>query len=134
MIVFCEAVATLSLNDLKCLSDFVSSIQPKQNTSKPAARLYQLCSAFYEVAKEYIEDSLGKGANLATSTPTEAGLLGQGISTPFNHGQVSMGTPDNRIVPPGDFAGIDEEIIWPIEDWFVPDQYMTGILDAGFRQ
>lgn len=117
MVVFCEAIATFNHVDLHHLEEFVSSIRPTIGDSEAAVRLYNLCSAFFEVTQVYFAESATSGGG------SSSGVL-----------------PNDPLVPPGSensFLGqtpeTDAYMAWPAEDWFLPDQYMMGILDPSLR-
>lgn len=129
MIIFCEAVANLSVADLDRLGDFVQSITPRdlspKMARKPSVRLYELCSAFHTVAKVYIEEILSASQNMLSSVGTSHATSGEGSqirntsTTLLHHGLLNT---------------LEGDFTWPAEDWFLPDQYMTGIMDIGSRQ
>ncbi|OBT60808.1 hypothetical protein VE03_09795 [Pseudogymnoascus sp. 23342-1-I1] len=142
MVVFCEAIATFNFTDLHNLGEFVSSIQPNTGDSEAAVRLYNLCSAFYEVARVYFaESSASTPASGLDSTATVPHIpqLSQGLSEQgSNFGQSYR----NAQQPPGNFAltpdtnflgNLPEDdafMTWPAENWFLPDQYMMGLFDG----
>lgn len=139
MVVFCEATATFNSVDLHHLGEFVTSIRPAAGDSEAAVRLYNLCSAFYDVARVYFADSTaaaeGSSSDVAPQIPhTLAGPQeGAGNVTP-GPGGVLQGFP----LPSGNsFLGQplenDGYMTWPPDDWFLPDQGMMGILNPGFR-
>lgn len=55
MVLFCHAIATANLSDLKCLGDFVSSLQTSGETVEAAEKLRRLCHVFHRVAELYIQ-------------------------------------------------------------------------------
>jgi Fungal specific transcription factor domain len=55
MVLFCHAIASANLDDLKCLGDFVSSLQSSGETVEAAEKLWRLCHVFHRVAELYIE-------------------------------------------------------------------------------
>ncbi|KAG9228039.1 hypothetical protein BJ875DRAFT_273731 [Amylocarpus encephaloides] len=138
MVLFVEAVATISVKDLQCLGEFVTSIvvsdDPGKPDTKPARRLYRICDAFYQVAKIYIEDLLA--AN--TTTSKNVSVPGTGLHN--SNGQFDQSLANNPLQNPmqngllEQFVGTDGDFSWSAEDWFLPDQYMTGMLDMGFRR
>lgn len=140
MVVFCEAVATLNVADLNDLRDFVASLEPTSGISQGAARLHELCAAFYEVARAYFEvfSSLapGVGPNDTTdhhlisssSQPSNAGIGGSnGMQEPL--ASLSAAGPDET-----NMLDLNSYMTWPTEDWFLPDQYMMGMLDSDFNK
>ncbi|RDW69777.1 hypothetical protein BP6252_08797 [Coleophoma cylindrospora] len=157
MIVFCEAVTTLNLVDLSCLAEFVSSIAPNEETiNKGAQRLFHLCSAFYQVAKIYIEESLDSASkvpidntnavNVAVSDQNASFLAPQpqrgyaGFDTAGSSWQQGLGGMDglggNTANGPNGFlgvSGVDNYLGWSTEDWSMPDMYMMGIIDGSIR-
>jgi len=144
MVVFCEAIATFNYIDLHHLGEFVSSIRPATGDSEAAVRLYNLCSAFYEVAQVYFAEStasiIGSSSNVSSNPP-----LTPQISQGFSEGNRSAVSGSGGVQPPlqnfplasensflGQALENDAYMTWPAEDWFLPDQYMMGILDPGF--
>lgn len=55
MVLFCHAIATANMEDLKCLGDFVSSLQTSGESVEAAEKLWRLCHVFHRVAELYIE-------------------------------------------------------------------------------
>ncbi|EED17118.1 C6 transcription factor, putative [Talaromyces stipitatus ATCC 10500] len=58
MVLFCHAIATANLSDLKCLGDFVSSLQTSGETVEAAEKLRRLCHVFHRVAELYIHSKI----------------------------------------------------------------------------
>lgn len=58
MVLFCHAIATANLSDLKCLGDFVSSLQTSGETVEAAEKLRRLCHVFHRVAELYIQTKI----------------------------------------------------------------------------
>jgi hypothetical protein len=139
MVVFCEAVATLSVVDLHNLRDFVASLEPTSGVSQAAARLHELCAAFYEVAKVYLEDFSASTLGVDLSGTTNAPLVSGPPQQPLGPSNNDFVGPNGIQVPlekfPPGFEGtnmldLNSYMTWPTEDWFLPDQYMMGILDS----
>ncbi|KFY26996.1 hypothetical protein V493_03750 [Pseudogymnoascus sp. VKM F-4281 (FW-2241)] len=142
MVVFCEAIATFNFTDLHNLGEFVSSIQPTSGDSEAAVRLYNLCFAFYEVARVYIAESTAStpasGLDNTTIVP-QIPQSSQGQSEQdSDFGQSSRNAqqlPGNfSLAPDTNFLGNlpedDAFMTWPAENWFLPDQYMMGLFDG----
>lgn len=142
MVVFCEGIATSNFTDLHNLGEFVSSIQPRTGDSEAAVRLYNLCSAFYEVARVYLAESSGSTPSSGphnTTTVPHIPQLSQDLSDQgSNFGQSSRNAqqlPGNfSVAPDTNFLGYmpenDAFMTWPAENWFLPDQYMMGFFDG----
>lgn len=58
MVLFCHAIATANLADLKCLGDFVSSLQSPGEAVEAAEKLWRLCQVFHRVAELYIKTKI----------------------------------------------------------------------------
>lgn len=58
MVLFCHAIATANISDLKCLGDFVSSLQTSGETVEAAEKLRRLCHVFHRVAELYIQTKI----------------------------------------------------------------------------
>jgi hypothetical protein len=58
MVLFCHAIATANLSDLKCLGDFVSTLQTSGETVEAAEKLRRLCHVFHRVAELYIQTKI----------------------------------------------------------------------------
>lgn len=55
MVLFCHAIATANLDDLRCLGDFVTSLQTSGEAVEAAEKLWRLCHVFHRVAELYIQ-------------------------------------------------------------------------------
>ncbi|KFZ19761.1 hypothetical protein V502_03482 [Pseudogymnoascus sp. VKM F-4520 (FW-2644)] len=142
MVVFCEAIATFNFTDLHNLGEFVSSIQPNSGDSEAAVRLYNLCFAFYEVARVYLaESSASTPASGLDNTATVSHIpqSSQGLSEQSNNFSQSSRNaqqlPENFSLAPdtnflGNLPDNDAFMTWPAENWFLPDQYMMGLFDG----
>ncbi|OBT48994.1 hypothetical protein VE00_00048 [Pseudogymnoascus sp. WSF 3629] len=142
MVVFCEGIATSNFTDLHNLGEFVSSIQPRSGDSEAAVRLYNLCSAFYEVARVYLAESSSSTPSSGldnTTTVAHIPQLSQDLSDQgSNFGQSSRNAqqlPGNfSLAPDTNFLGYlpenDAFMTWPAENWFLPDQYEMGFFDG----
>jgi len=125
MVVFCEAVATLNTVDLHNLRDFVASIEPIKDGSQAAVRLHDLCSAFYEVAKVYFEES-------SVSVP---GLDGNNTSIPghsFDPDNDGMQENFRNSFEESNMLDLNSYMTWPTEDWLLADQYTMGNMNSDF--
>ena len=142
MIVFCEAITTLNVVDLNNLEQFVLSVQPTEGASKSTVALYHLCLSFYEVAKVFITESLSFAqAHTATErAPEPVGdykmqPLGERTSNQFT-GATQLQAPSNDYNPDdpnfNHSLNPDNFMTWSSEDWFLPDQYMLGLLDPNY--
>lgn len=139
MVIFCEAISTFNFDDLHNLGEFVASIEPSTGHSEAAVRLYDLCAAFYQVAKVYFAES---AASTSASSPnSNPPLMSQdqiqtGNSQAADQGGVPLPLEDFSMASGGMFFGTmpepDAYMSWLAEDWFLPDQYMMGILDPNF--
>lgn len=140
MVVFCEAIATFNFTDLHNLGEFVSSIQPSSGDSEAAVRLYNLCSAFYEVARVYLAESSAStpAPDNATTVP-HIPQLPQGLSEQGSNfvqsSRNAQQSPENFTLAPdtnflGNLPEDDAFMTWPAENWFLPDQYMMGLFDG----
>ena len=128
MVVFCEAVSTLNLFDLAHLKNFVSSIKPTENALPGAIRLYDLCSAFYEVADVYIKESGFLSQSQTDDSFPGLVAAGNGSQQLGGNGFVPEGGAFNQVV---DLEGFNT---WPTADWVLPDQYMMGgLFDPDFN-
>ena len=67
--VFCNAIDTSDLDDLKCLGDAVATLQSSAGLSEGVDKLYRLCAVFYQVAKLYIESKLNPDRAPPSETP-----------------------------------------------------------------
>jgi hypothetical protein len=127
MVIFCEAVATLNTVDLHSLRDFVESIDPINNDSQAAVRLHDLCSAFYEVARVYFEESSAlvtgpdENAAVASGQSSEQAKDGTQMTFPNALGETNM-------------LDLNGYMTWPTEDWLLADQYMMVNMDSDFNR
>ncbi|KAL2007936.1 hypothetical protein VTN00DRAFT_7918 [Thermoascus crustaceus] len=67
MVLFCHAIAAADLSDLRCLGEFVASLQPTGEVVEAAEKLYRLCHVFHRVAELYINAKIKASSNVQTS-------------------------------------------------------------------
>lgn len=67
MVLFCHAIAAADLSDLRCLGEFVASLQPTGEVIEAAEKLYRLCHVFHRVAELYINAKIKASSDVQTS-------------------------------------------------------------------
>jgi hypothetical protein len=92
MVMFCHAVATADLSDLKCLGDFVASLQSPGEVIEAADKLWRLCQVFHRVAELYINAKLQQRAQLLQQIP-HAVEQNQKTFAPDTLGKTNINTP-----------------------------------------
>ncbi|KFZ18446.1 hypothetical protein V501_01223 [Pseudogymnoascus sp. VKM F-4519 (FW-2642)] len=131
LIIFCEAVTTKDFTSLRSLGDFVASIEPFSTATEITDRLYQLCSAFYNVLKAYLEQSQssvstsGEGVLSAGSLPQLNLESAPQINWNIQHTQPLYG-PDGGILQSNQMPNIENWGSWPVDDLFGQDFSMIS--------
>ncbi|KFY63777.1 hypothetical protein V496_03732 [Pseudogymnoascus sp. VKM F-4515 (FW-2607)] len=128
LVIFCEAVATKDPTSLYSLGNFVASIEPFSTATEVTDRLYQLCSAFYNVLKAYLEKS--QSAASTTSLSTDSLPQPNPESAPQLDWNVQLMQPlygsDGGILQPNQMPGMENWGSWPADDLFGQDFSMIS--------
>ncbi|OBT69061.1 hypothetical protein VE03_01357 [Pseudogymnoascus sp. 23342-1-I1] len=128
LIIFCEAVATKNFTSLYSLGDFVASIEPFSAATEVTDRLYQLCSAFYNVLKAYLEQSQSAAGTTGLSTDSLPQLNPE--PAPQLNWNVQLMQPlygsDGGILQSNQMPGMENWGSWPADDLFGQDFSMIS--------
>ncbi|KAL5354013.1 hypothetical protein ACLOAV_000098 [Pseudogymnoascus australis] len=128
LVIFCEAVATKDFTSLYSLGNFVASIEPFSTATEVTDRLYQLCSAFYNVLKAYLEKS--QSAASTTSLSTDSLPQPNPESAPQLDWNVQLMQPlygsDGGILQPNQIPGMENWGSWAADDLFGQDFSMIS--------
>ncbi|KAI1391863.1 fungal-specific transcription factor domain-containing protein [Hypoxylon trugodes] len=131
IVIFCLVIETSSADDLRCLAEFVTSLEASCDVSHSISKLYQLCQVLYNIAQLYIEAK---------------------AQQPLDRDMVPIGNEFNMYLNQLGFMPIDENMAnfdvdssaggGPLNDqarsmaqtaqlgdWFSGNNYMLGLLE-----
>ncbi|PWY79718.1 fungal-specific transcription factor domain protein [Aspergillus heteromorphus CBS 117.55] len=147
IVIFCQAIALSSWDDLARLEDFVASLQPNCFLSESIAKLYQLCQILSNVARLYMEAKAqvqakedGNLASVGQEFDVYLSALGLApMATDDGDGQWTTPLPPGSV--PGEIRAMDGQDTGPgaaipqttqLGNWFSGNQHMMGLLEEDF--
>ncbi|KMU87278.1 hypothetical protein CIHG_04723 [Coccidioides immitis H538.4] len=143
LVIFCHTISSGDLDDLKLLEEVATSLQAAGSLSEGAERLYRLCMVFYQVAKVYVDAKRQEVENTNTTSeyqpiayPGEqfdsylnALGLGPSLAPSMLRGHADIGNNDGVEAIPELF---DVEMAQSLEDWYLGNRHMMGLLESDF--
>jgi len=129
-VLFCYIIETSSLDDLKLLQEFVTSLDEARDSSETIEKLYRLCQVMCDVAALYVE---AKSQQQEDQTMVPIGdefemYLSQLGFMP-SEDQAMAQAQDNGGGPPAVNGQVAQ-----IADWFSGNRNMMGLLEEDLSQ
>ncbi|KAL7621644.1 hypothetical protein AAE478_008971 [Parahypoxylon ruwenzoriense] len=126
IVIFCLVIETSSAEDLRCLADFVQSLEATCGLSSSISKLYQLCQVLYNVAQLYIEAK--------AQQPVDQDMVPVGNEFNMYLSQLGFMPMDENMSGNIDLGSVDNQTrstaqTTQLGDWFSGNNYMLGLLE-----
>jgi len=139
IVLFCHVIETSNMADLRCLAEFVASLEDSRTASEGSERLYRLCHLLWDVATYYVK------AKQETQTQGQPAAAGLGIEVDGYLSALGFMPSDNSNVQPiaiGDTGDSGSLVVGTLMgdpsaayqtsylgDWFSGGRHMMGLLE-----
>ncbi|KAI0008215.1 hypothetical protein F4779DRAFT_588482 [Xylariaceae sp. FL0662B] len=124
IVIFCLAIETSDAEELRCLAEFVESLEAGCDVSESVSKLHQLCQVLYNVALLYVEAK--------AQEPVDQDMVPVGNEFDMYLSQLGFMPVDENMANVN--MGVDDQTKSMTQnnqlgDWFSGNNYVMGLLE-----